>query len=396
MRTKSSGQYQITQLIMVCVLLFPISSMLKIYISPLNLIITGAVFALFAMYYLRMGVTKLEALLIIYTLWIVISNCIQYRMDFYNKNMLLYFPFMILYFLFSVRNFDLLIDYILRFRIYINRIVYSWCFIVFISFFIPSCYVYEGETRAFVSFATTTFLLSPISTFIFALLALQYVLYRKKIDFILLAIPSLAILMGSTRTYLVVLLCSWAVFLYAIMKNKRYYNIMIAVFAVVALGVILMSPIMNKFEATLGRVDANGLDFWNAFTSGRSVFWAYDLNAIFHNSIDKILFGNGINYLFYLNEPVFHIALWAHNDYIQILSDYGFLGLFVYLYLFYFMIKNMLRNVRKPLILMICLIMLWAFNAFFNMFYTYFCATLSFPFYVLLVKIGASQIEFTK
>ena len=392
MRTRNGGQYRISYLIMVCVLFFPISSMLKIYFSPLNLIITAGVFALFAMYYLRLGATKVEAILILYTLSIVLSNCIQYKMNFYNKNMLLYFPFLIVYFLFSTRNFDLLIDYVCKFRVYINRIVYSWCFVVAISFFIPSCYVYEGETRAFVSFATTTFLLSPISVFIFVLLALQYVLYRKKIDLFLLAIPSLAILMGSTRTYLVVLLCAWAVFLYAVMKNKRMYNIVIVVFACIAIGIILMSPIMNKFEATLGRVDADGLDFWNAFTSGRSVFWAYDINAIFHNSFDKIMFGNGINYLFYLNEPVFHIALWAHNDYIQILSDYGLVGLFIYLYLFWYLIKNVLHGVKKPVVLMGCLIMLWAFNAFFNMFYTYFCATLSFPFYVLLVKIGASDI----
>lgn len=35
------------------------------------------------------------------------------------------------------------------------------------------------------------------------------------------------------------------------------------------------------------------------------------------------------------------------------------------------------------------LIAIWAFNAFFNMFYTYFCATLSYPFYCMIIKIDA-------
>ena len=114
------------------------------------------------------------------------------------------------------------------------------------------------------------------------------------------------------------------------------------------------------------------------------------MNAIMHNSLDKILFGNGINYLFYLNKPVFKVALWAHNDYIQILSDYGLLGLFIYVYMIYYVVRNIFEGIKPSRILMCCLVMLWAFNAFFNMFYTYFCATLSFPFFVLLVRIGTT------
>ena len=54
------------------------------------------------------------------------------------------------------------------------------------------------------------------------------------------------------------------------------------------------------------------------------------------------------------------------------------------------MIKSMLRGCKKTTISMIVLVMLWAFNAFFNMFYTYFCAALSYPLYILLVRYGSS------
>ncbi|OUP81438.1 UNVERIFIED_ORG: hypothetical protein B5F06_14975 [Lacrimispora saccharolytica] len=383
-------RYPISQLIVACALFFPISSMLKVYISPLNLMFTGALVFLIAIYYFKTGTNNIEVLLIGYSILIVISNCIQYNMQFYNDNMLLYFPVMIIYYLFMTYKAELVIYYIKKLKKYIDRIVYAWCISVGISFFMPSCYVYEGEARGFVSFAETTFLLSQIAIFVFALLCFQYILYRKRIYIYLMLVPSLAILAGSSRTYLIVLLCAWGVFLYSIIKNKKLYIFVISLFTCVALGIVLASPIMDKFTATIERVDTNGLDFWNAFTSGRSVFWIYDINAILHNSIDKILFGNGINYLFYLNEPVFHVALWAHNDFIQILSDYGLVGLYIYLYVILNMIKSMLRGCKKTTISMIVLVMLWAFNAFFNMFYTYFCATLSYPLYILLVRYGSS------
>ena len=41
------------------------------------------------------------------------------------------------------------------------------------------------------------------------------------------------------------------------------------------------------------------------------------------------------------------------------------------------------KNIKK---IMGILLLMWIFNAFFNMFYTYFCATLSFPIFLLCIK----------
>lgn len=386
----SDKSVSIRQCVLLLILLFPVTSILKVYIGPLNLIVTTVTVLFIMAYYFRCGVNGREVFLLGYIFLIVASNCIQYRMHFYNSNMLLYFPFYIIYYLFIGKNWVNIIEQLRKHRVFIDGILYVWNFMVALSFFIPSCYRYEGEDRAFVSFAGTTFLLCPIAIFVFVLLAYQYILYQRKKYICLMVVPSLCVLFGTTRTYLVVLLCAWAIFLYAILKNKKHFFGILILFAAVAIVIVAISPVKDKFISAAGRTETAGLDFWDAFTSGRSRFWAYDMNAIMHNSLDKILFGNGINYLFYLNEPVFKVALWAHNDYIQILSDYGLLGLFIYVYMIYYVVRNILEEIKPSRILMCCLIMLWAFNAFFNMFYTYFCATLSFPFFVLLVRIGTT------
>lgn len=386
----SNKSVSIRKCVLLLILLFPVTSILKVYIGPLNLIVTTVTVLFIMAYYLRRGVNGRELFLLVYIFLIVASNCIQYRMHFYNSNMLLYFPFYIIYYLFIGKNWGNIIEQLRKHRVFIDRILYVWNFMVALSFFIPSCYTYEGEDRGFVSFAGTTFLLCPIAIFVFVLLAYQYILYRRKKYICLMVVPSLCVLLGTTRTYLVVLLCAWAIFLYAILKNKKHFFGVLILFAAVAIVIVAISPIKDKFITAAGRTETTGQDFWYGFTSGRSIFWAYDMNAIVHNSLDKILFGNGINYLFYLNEPVFKVALWAHNDYIQILSDYGLLGLFIYVYMIYYVVRNILEGIKPSRILMCCLIMLWAFNAFFNMFYTYFCATLSFPFFVILVRIGTT------
>ena len=116
------------------------------------------------------------------------------------------------------------------------------------------------------------------------------------------------------------------------------------------------------------------------------IFWEYDFKQIISNNILRITFGNGVNYLFYLNKAKFHNPLWAHNDFIQLLGDYGIFGLIIYFYMFKYLIKSMIGDTKNIKKIMGILLLMWIFNAFFNMFYTYFCATLSFPIFLLCIK----------
>ena len=178
-----------------------------------------------------------------------------------------------------------------------------------------------------------------------------------------------------------------------VMKMKKQaadfmYFVVIAIAAVVLVGIVLLSPIKEKFISASSRTEI-GIDPLAAFTSGRSTFWTYDILTMIKNKPIRILFGNGVNYLFKINYAHFGNPLWAHNDFIQIFSDYGLFGLLVYLGMFITLFKKTFNGIKISKMAMMMLVAIWAFNAFFNMFYTYFCATLSYPFYCMIIKIDA-------
>lgn len=380
------GKVKIKDLIWYIIVAFPLTSTIKVYVRPLNLILTIVLFGLFFYNYYRTQMFKSELLLCFYAVLGVMMNVALNSFHFYSTNMVFYFPFLILYFLFFMNYQDDSIEFMENHKQYVDGVIGLWIMAVLISLPLLSSYVYEGETRGFVSFAGTTFLLCPIAIFVFALLAVQYNLWHRKRYVIAMFVPSLCIMLGTTRTYLGVLACALMLFLYTQFRNKKMYFAVVAIAAVVLLGIVLLSPIKEKFIAASSRTEI-GIDPLAAFTSGRSTFWTYDILTMIKNNPIRIFFGNGVNYLFKINYVHLGNPLWAHNDFIQIFSDYGFLGLLVYLGMFRTLFKKTFDGIKISKMAMMMLVAIWAFNAFFNMFYTYFCTTLSYPFYCMIIKI---------
>lgn len=390
-KSYNNYKYMFTNILIYLILQFPISSLLKVYIGPLNVILTALCFILFFTYYIQFGCTIKEFFFINYIILTIFQNIVKWGFNYWEKNMLFYFPFLILFFLFFTRNIHKIFCFMKNHRMYVDGILLIWNLIVGVSLFIPSCYVYEGETKGFVSFAGTTFLLCAISVYIFVLLTYQYYIYRKKIYMFALIIPSLCILLGTARTYLVVLMCAWLIFIYINMRDQKYFLPVMILVIILFIIIVILSPIKNKFIDAFVRTQNLGIDPLEAFTSGRSVFWNYDLKNIFKNNLFNIIFGNGVNYLFNLNKARFGNPLWAHNDFIQVLSDYGLFGIGIYLYIFYYPMKTLFYNLNISKIIKAILVLMWSFNAFFNMFYTYFCVALSFPFYLMIIRYDAES-----
>ncbi len=383
---KKNNKNLIMSVLLYILIQYPLSSMLKVYIGPLNVVLTGLCFLLFIAFYFKYNIRKKELILLCYIALTFVQNIIIWGFHYYENNMLFYLPFLILYFCFFTRNSSTILQFFKEHKSYIDFVLVLWNVIVLVSFFIPSCYIYEGETLGFVSFAGTTFLLSSIAILVCAFLIFQFCIYRNKIYLLAMIIPSLCILLGTTRTYLVVLICAWMITIYVSINNKKKFLPAIIVGSIIFIAIVMVSPIKNKFLDTSSRTEELDMDPLEAFTSGRSVFWEYDLKHIFSNNILEISFGNGVNYLFYLNKIRFNNALWAHNDFIQILSDYGIFGLIIYFYMFKYLIKCMVGDNKRLKMITLILVLMWIFNAFFNMFYTYFCATLSFPIFLLCIK----------
>lgn len=75
-RSKTKG-ITIRDLLMYVLIQFPISSILKVYIGPLNILLTTLVFTLLFFYYLKCGLRKYEVVLILYAIITVIVNCVE-------------------------------------------------------------------------------------------------------------------------------------------------------------------------------------------------------------------------------------------------------------------------------------------------------------------------------
>lgn len=386
------SKVKIKDLICYIIIAFTLISTIKVYVGPINLILTILLFGLFFYNYYGTQMFKRELLLCCYAVLGVVINLAINSFHFYSMNMVFYFPFLLSYFLFFINHQDDSIEFMKNHKQYVDSIIGLWVVAVLILLPLSSSYVYEGETKGFVSFVGTTFLLCPIAIFVFALLAVQYNLWHKKKYIFAMVIFSLCIMLGSTRTYLGVLACAWMLFLYTQIKNKKMYFTVMMITTVVLLGIVLFSQIKEKFIAVSSRTKI-GIDLLVAFTSGRSIFWTYDMLTMIKNNPIHILFGNGVNYLFKINNAHLGNPLWAHNDFIQIFSDYGLLGLLIYLGMFKALFKKTFNGIKISKMAMMMLVAIRAFNAFFNMFYTYFCATLSYRFYCMIIKIDAIKRE---
>lgn len=367
-----------------------LSSMAVSIIEFVNPVLVAIITLFIIFYYAFRENTIRDLAMIGYIVISTIVNGVICKFTFYNNNLIFYFPFFLIYFNTFINEKNYIISFYSHKKTMLDCVLILWSLIIMASIIFNSSYRYEGETFCFVSIVGTTFRLSPIAIFAFSLSFFQFVLYRRFRYLFPMFLSSFCILFGASRTYVGVLVLCWLVFLFTYLKNKRNFFIILIPFLIVLLMTIFVSPSFNKFLLVTERTSQYGNEvtsFWYNITSGRSVFWQIDITHIFDQPLPNVLFGNGTNFIYYINEKFYVRALWAHNDFIEILGELGFLGLIIYIHSilrFCFSIKLKKKVFIVPIFLIICL---WFVNAFFNMFYTYFCSMLSLPFFFFAVQI---------
>lgn len=141
-----------------------------------------------------------------------------------------------------------------------------------------------------------------------------------------------------------------------------------------------MTKLMASIKLSMGSL----LLILRFLTSERNIFWSDMLNAYWQGNIFAKLFGGGLNFTVNVS------GFWAHNDFIEILCAHGVLGVLVYGYFMYrilheFLLPEGFKKRKMPVFLLGAIILVWLFNACFNMYYTYFCAMASYP--ILLIGI---------
>ena len=322
----------------------------------------------------------------------------QTQFPLYNENLLFYFFFwtiLAMYFSSTVNETDALLQNNIPF---IKRIIWIWSLIVGISILISSSYMRNnawGGSSYFVSITGSTFRLAPTALMISTLVTVYFCYTKNKKSIVYMIIPLYCFLMCGSRTYLgvgaLVILLYW--YLYTTNTKKLYFWLTLAPVAVLFVYLVMNTAAMDKILATTFTSNSY-FDYWGTITNGRSIFWRLDLQQFFKQNIMNKLLGCGFNYSYVVTEQFYTSAHWAHNDFIEVLLNFGFTGLGLYLYTVFVLLKSYISKEHFSITIIALCILIWFLNAFFNMFYTYTCSMVCYPLMLAAVKhyyVGKKQ-----
>lgn len=373
-------------------MLFPITTLFQSIFPLLNKVFFGLLLITFLPLYLN-KITAKRIIVGLFTLIIVIYDYFITKEALYNFNELFYFPFCILFFTYMSENYKKYKEFLIKDKIYILSIIFIWTFLVCISIFFDSSWVVEwGGARYFGSFCKSVWRLAPTAVFIGTLDILLMIYYNKKYAIYLLIIPLFCFFMSGSRTYMVVGIILFLIAWYYYVKNRTHFFLSIIPVGIVLFIFIINSSMMDKFISVSYNSDSY-FDPLGTITSGRSIFWKADIDAYMEGTLMNKLLGNGFNLIYEVNYKAFGGLVWAHNDFIQCLVSHGMLGLILYLFTMINAIIKITKG-RNYNFTFILVVLIWLFNAFFNMFYTYFCSMLCYPIILLLIRDGKRKFDF--
>ena len=375
----------------------PLSTLFQSYLDGINKILFGVLLILqITLTFKHIRAKKI--IIIIIMLVSFFGNIVSTHGMPYNSNEFFYYPFSVLFLLYMAENLKTIECLFRNHKRFIVRILNIWTFLVGISIFLPSSYRSSwGGARYFSSFCGSIWRLAPTCIFIMSLALGAMIIYKNKKYILYALIPMYSLYMGGSRTYVLVGLALFMIFWYYFSPSKKIFYLSLPCVAIVLISLIWQTSMADKLNA-VSYSDDSYFDFWGTITSGRSIFWSADIQAFWESNIVKKIVGHGLNFIYEINDEAFGGLVWAHNDFIQCLVSHGIIGLVLYLY----SIKKLFHNIRnkatghKEFIPVIGCFFVWIINAMFNMFYTYFCSILAFPFLIYAVQQGEKNFSFQK
>jgi len=197
--------------------------------------------------------------------------------------------------------------------------------------FISRCYSSNWSGSYYCGFSASQHTVCSGACLTMAIVFLFFEKEKAGFKKMLLLVPGiLAILASGARTFLISLLCMVG-FYYMLFIKKKSIKLLILPFIVFA-GIYLFfrSGIYEKFLFVTGDASGAASNFAQKVTSGRTVFWAIDINAFLDLEFIYKLLGKGFDYVFRVNENQYGLAIWAHNDIINLLLSVGLIGTLLY------------------------------------------------------------------
>jgi len=208
--------------------------------------------------------------------------------------------------------------------------------------------------------------------FTFAFLPMIYLTCSKRISFVYSAITIVIMTLSTKRVGITVSVIGFIVYMFFDAYNngnvKKRIKTIFLVTVTITLGVGIVYLMLRRYYSVI--IDRFTQAIINNDTSGRSYIWNYVMDHFWNNSFIKRLLGNGFHAVSYrLNYN--NRGLNAHNSWMEILYDYGYVGVAFIVIIFkklfstfFHMIKN--RDNNLPAVsYTIPLFLLMSFYAYF-------------------------------
>lgn len=300
----------------------------------------------------------------------------------YHTNMLFYFLMWVLLYLYFAKSKNKILEVLASSDRYITTFLWAWTLLVGVSAFLPSSYV----DSYFYSFTDSSFRLMP-SVLITTALAMYMIIKRNDSRYYLfLLVPLYAAFMNQSRTYFGVFLLFFIMFLYIRMKSRRMFYMALIPVCFIVLLVAMGSGIADKF-AQVWKTGVTTERFLSSFTNARTIFWKWDLEAFFDLPFWQQFVGNGFDFAYEVTDS-HGVAIWAHNDVINLLMNFGYIGVAIYTWSYFKMVKSFWpRKKAIPAAVRYLFHGAVFLNSMMNMSYTYFCAVISYPLFLCVISL---------
>ena len=326
--------------------------------------------------------SKVQLSMLIITCILHIVAVLYTDFPLYHTNMLFYFFLWVILYLFFAKSIKKIQQVMASSSQYITGVLWVWTILVGISAFIPSCY----RENYFVSFTGTSFRLMPS---VLIVEALTIYLINSRDDgrfYFFLVLPCYAAFMSHSRTYFGIYILFLLMFAYMRAKTKKNFYICLIPLSLIMFFVMLNSAITDKF-VEVWKEGVSFEEFLSSFTNSRTVFWKWDIDAFLELPFLQQFVGNGFNFVYDVSASYLTHGIWAHNDIINILLNFGYIGVIVYLWAYFQMIKAFWPRGNKIPFAVKALFQSAVFiNSMMNMSYTYLCAMISYPLFLCAIS----------
>lgn len=325
--------------------------------------------------------TKKSVIYFMSVIFLVIFDLVITNFPLYNFNEVFYLFVWVVFLNCFFEHWEEWFENFYHYRKLIISQAILWNALTFVSFFVESCY---EKDRTFGSWAGGMHRLDSSALLMAGLVLYLYIIEKNKKLFLYLIVPGIAVLISGARTYLVVFLVAFIMIIYQIAKQKwKFWLTIVPLVALVVMWILSTEVMQNRMNLSDFVLQRDG--FWGAVTSGRSIFWVIDIKEFFHSPLLNQFLGNGFNFIRETNERLYGEAIWAHNDFINLLGCNGYIGVFLYwvTYVRAISVHNAISSKKRGTVLKLLLLhFVCVFNAMFNMLYTYQSAVFAIPFLI--------------